>query len=391
MKTATVTWITYNNYGTLLQAYALQKKIEQLGHENVILSDQEILKAYRANKPKTVQCKSDVQNESKSPNALSRLAGIAAHPGKIRRSVLARTDQEKYERPYEDSQRMCDSFKQTELKILEAVTTENLPELNQKFDAFIAGSDQVWSVFDSIFNPYYYLDFATKKKIAYAPSLGTDKISEKTGETVKQLLSDYVAVSVRESVSAQQLSDLTGRKIAWVADPTLLHDQLFWEAFTAEIPALEKKYLLCYFLENKDWYFEYARRLAKQLHLSIVLIPNKWDYLSSEYVTESGVGPKEFVSLIQQAEYVLTDSYHGTIFSLIFKRRFQYLLRFALDDPHSQNIRVQSLFNYLELNSRIVKDCSDTFPEIEMEYNAIIKKIKVFRSKSVRYLEDNLK
>lgn len=390
MKTATITWITYNNYGTLLQAYALQKKIEQLGHENMILYDGEILKAYRARKKETSQIKV-IQGDSTTTGLLSRLMEIAEHPKRIRRSILARKDRDKYEQPYEDFLKLCEEFKKTELRIFENVTMENLSELNYQFDVFIAGSDQVWSVFDNNFNPYYYLEFATKKKIAYAPSLGTDRIPEKTSEVVKQLLSDFDAISVRENVSAEQLTKLTGRKIEWVADPTLLHTCLFWEKFTADIPVRKKKYLLCYFLENRKWYFEHARKLAKQLHLNIVLIPNKWDYLSSEYVIESGVGPKEFVSLIQHAEYVLTDSYHGSIFSLIFQRRFQYLLRFAVDDPNSQNIRVQSLFGYLELNDRIVTRNGAIVPKIGMEYQVINEKINALRSRSIRYLEESLK
>ncbi len=390
MKTATVTWITYNNYGTLLQAYALQKKIQQLGYENVILSDKIILEEYKANRTKAKKSSSTAPVDGWKEKQFSRLIGLAAHPPRLYRSVLARMAPARFEYPYEQSQKLCELFKASQLRILYDVDTPGLSKLNEKFDAFIAGSDQIWSVFDSIFNPYYYLSFVTKSKIAYAPSLGTDRIPEHTVQTLKELLSDFSAVSVREKVSALQLSELSGREVEWVADPTLLHDQRFWSDFASDTHLKKNKYMLCYFLENKKWYFDYARKLAKKLHLRMVLLPNRWDFLNHESVMTEGVGPKEFVSLIQHAKYVLTDSYHASIFALIFEKNFQYLLRFSKNDPNSQNIRVQSLFERLALHDRVVPEERSVLPEIHMEYDPIKKKIAEFRTESLRYLEDNL-
>lgn len=389
MKTATVTWITYNNYGTLLQAYALQRQIELLGHENVILSDKEILGQFReARTPTKTTTREEVKRRK---SRFSRLVDLTAHPGRLSRVLLSHTNSKKYKCPYEDSQSKCEQFKEQKLKILYGQTRQMLPALNEEFDAFIAGSDQVWSVFESIFNPYYYLDFANKRKIAYAPSLGTDRISKEIGEEVRELISDFSALSAREEVSASQLSEISGRDIAWVADPTLLHDKEFWSKFSEDVPARKKKYLLCYFLENKNWYFEYAKKLAHELGLKMVLIPNKWDYLSSEFVTQCGVGPEEFVSLFKHADYVLTDSYHGSIFSIIFEKSFQYLLRFAKDDPGSQNIRIESLFDLLGLRDRVISEDTLSVTELSMQYGPIIEKLAVFREKSKVYLEDCLK
>ena len=300
-----------------------------------------------------------------------------------------RINRKRYESPYYNSQVACEKFRKNELRVLYGQTKDKLPALNDQFDMFICGSDQIWSVRESIFNPYYYLDFVTKKKISYAPSLGTDKISEKAFEMIRKLLVDYAAISVRESVSAKQLSDLIGKEVQWVVDPTLLRDRVFWEQLTCGIPRRKKKYLLCYFLENKEWYFNYAKTIAKKLHLEIVLLPNRWDYLSSEYVVKTGVGPKEFVSLIRHSDYVLTDSYHGSIFSMIFERDFQYLLRFNMDDPNSQNIRIQSLFDYLNLNDRIVFNEMENKPALRIkDYSIITSKIDIQRKKSQKYLWD---
>ena len=344
MKTATVTWITYNNYGTLLQAYALQKAIEQLGHENVILSDKEILKEFRASRPKKPKAQ---QLEAVPESSSARMKRLLADPGRLYRSILVRKDAERYGMPYEASQRACDDFRQQELSIREDVTGDSLAGLNGEYDAFLCGSDQVWSLFDENFCPYYFLDFTRKRKIAYAPSLGTDRITQEKAEKLKGLLQDFAALSVRESVSAKQLTEITGKQVQWVADPTLLHDREFWSEFASETPVRKKKYLLCYFLEHRAWYFDYARKLAGKLGLKLLLIPNKWDHLQHSCVVDAAVGPKEFVALFRDAAYVLTDSYHGSIFSLIFQKDFQYLQRFDKEDPQSQNIRVESLFEYL--------------------------------------------
>lgn len=389
MKTATITWISYNNYGTLLQAYALQKAIEQLGHENVIISDREILKEWKAQNPS--KSSKEVHANPKTGGMLDRLERLVMNPGRLSRIILMRTDREKYELPYNGSQSACEEFRNKELRILYGRTTDLLSSLNDQFDAFICGSDQIWSIHEGMFNPYYYLDFVTKKKISYAPSLGADKIPEEISQTIQKLLADYGAISVRESASAKQISSLTGRNVEWVADPTLLHDRQFWSEFTAGIPARKKKYLLCYFLENREWYFKYARKLAKKLNLKIVLIPNKWDFISSEYVTENGIGPKEFVSLIQHADFVLTDSYHGSIFSILFQRDFFYLLRFHDSDPNSQNIRINSLFDYLRLNNRIISKCNlqEGFLSID-NYDMVNKKLDDLRVRSRYYLKENL-
>ncbi len=384
MKTATVTWITYNNYGTLLQAYALQKQLELLGHENVILSDEKILKEYRAGK-RTVSKAEPVTAET------SRMQRLFADPGRILRSVTARSDPERYGFPYEGSQVACEDFRRECLNIRYDVTGETLSEMNGRFDTFLCGSDQIWSLRDSIFNPYYFLDFVRKPKVAYGPSLGMDEIPRDKEEQLKHLLADFTALSAREAATAEQLSCLTGREVAWVADPTLLHDRLFWEKFASGVKEHRKKYLLCYFLENKQWYFDYAGKMAKKLGLKLLLIPNKWDHLQHSFVAKDAVGPKEFVALFQNADYVLTDSYHGSIFSMIFEKDFLYLQRFPERNPESQNIRIRSLFSFLDIEERIVCEDTASCALRAPDYQKIGRKLNNMRGTSQAYLQNALR
>lgn len=394
MKVAIVTWTLYSNYGTYLQSYALQKYIERLGYENCIISDRSVLQNSGKTFPSDIQNHIERKVSGVNESLGTRLKNLLRNPGRIKRILLARLDYKKYQKPYIESRAEFDRFRNSELKILEWDSFAAKESLNEQFDVFVCGSDQIWSVFEDKFNPYYFLDFVKKPKIAYGPSLGTDRIPDAIREKIKMLLEDFSAISVREELSAEQLTDLTGKKVKSVVDPTLLLEQDFWERFSAngQWQCKKQKYLLCYFLENKSWYFTFAERLAKRLRLKIVLIPSRYEFISSSYITKEVVSPRNFVSWIQHASYVLTDSYHGCIFSIIFKKNFYCLQRFAGNDPFSQNIRIQSLFSRLNMNDRILteeKNSLRTLPD-EINYTAVNLILEPYRRESGQYLKHAL-
>ena len=391
MKTLTVTWTTYNNYGTVLQAYALQQEILYLGHENVILNDKEIIvQQIKRNKAIGTQNKHNPTIPDRRAPRVSRLREMLTHPRKAARVVLARLNREKFEKPYYLSQDAVRQFK-NRLLISCNFYPDNLEALNEQFDVFVAGSDQVWSLHEGTFNPFYFLDFATKRKIAYAPCLGKNRIEAGKEKTLRDLLSDFYAISSREKSSAEQLSALTGRDVAWVVDPTILRGKSGWlEDIERMDNPIKHKYLLCYFLENNPWYFEQVKLAAKKLGIRPVLIPNRWDFLSSEYVITKGIGPLEFVSLFSNAEFVLTDSYHGSIFSILFGRKFQYLERFSNQDPNSQNIRIQSLFGALDLEDLIVPQNGIVSTDPTIEWDKVSEKLEKLRKSSEEYLANSL-
>lgn len=390
MKTATVTWTTYNNYGTILQAYALQQELLKLGHENEILSDKEIIAEQESRNKKSRKKKETAGQLTQEAGSMFRRAvQVLSSPGRMKRALLARLDRESFVRPYYASQQAFERFKKQHLMI-RSFSIEMMDELESRYDALIAGSDQIWSVHEDTYNPFFFLDFSANKKVSYAPSLGSGTIPEALKPELQRLLSDYSAISVREELSAKQLSEIIGQDVVWAADPTLLLRREEWESFVRDtIVPVKGPYLLCYFLENQPWYFEQAKILARKLRLRPVLIPNRWDYLSNGYVIDGAVGPKEFVALFRDAECVLTDSYHGSIFSLLFEKKFQYLQRFREDDPGSQNIRIHSLFGYLSCTDRILEK-PDRDKEIAPLDPEISRKISAMRRKSLDYLARSL-
>ena len=351
MNVGIVTWITYKNYGSFLQAFSLQEFLKSSGVNAQILSDAKILAPEKTQK----KPKQNMPHNNKI-TSLKRFFSLV-YLIKAFRIRYRNWKIRKHGRPYWLSQKKYDCFRRDNLSIYENVTHESLRSLHEKFDCFLCGSDQIWNVFDRNFNGYYYLDFVSGPKIAYAPSVGTTQISAEKASAIRAWLMDFSALSVREQETATQLQMLTGRSVEWVVDPCLLHDREWWARFVdgAKL-SVRKPYVLCYFLEKKEWYHAYAQAFAKRHALRIVLIPNRIEFTERRACYRGGVGPKEFAALINRATYVITDSYHGSIFSILFEKDFFYLKRFRDDDPECQNIRIDSLFGCLGLTDRILEE-----------------------------------
>jgi polysaccharide pyruvyl transferase WcaK-like protein len=244
---------------------------------------------------------------------------------------------------------------------------------------------------DHNFDGYFYLDFAQKKKISYAASIGTEKISSEKQVYIEQYLQDFSAISVREKQSAQQLTRMLKRKVEWVLDPTLLQDTAFWERFCGNIKIPRGKYLLCYFLNDQPWYFDYAKELANYLGLKMVLIPARAAFATRKETWRRATGPKEFVSLIRGAEFVLTDSYHGSIFAMQFNKPFLHFKRFAENDPVCQNIRIHSLFSLVELESLILEEKTFSPEDIRpIDYERVQNILEQHRKTSRAFLKQHI-
>lgn len=377
MKTGIVTWTTYNNLGTVLQAYALQAFLNQAGIENEIISDRPIIEARKA--------KSADSQKQKS------MFSLLIHPRRLLKKIGKGFEDKKRE-SYFLTQQKIGEFKTKELRIWEAKDLDFPKCLDCIFDAFLCGSDQIWSTLDVNFDGYYYLNFTNKSKISYAPSLGVAEIPEDKKGLIRSWLKDYKALSVREENMSQKLSDLMKRKVEWVVDPTMLHAKAFWEEFADISCVPEKQYIICYFLENQKWYFRYAEAVARKKGMDLFLIPSCYSFSDRSDIIKSGIGPKEFLGLIQNAAFVLTDSFHATIFSLIFEKQFLTLQRFASANKENQNSRIKSLLGYAELQNHIVVEEKD-FEEKDIQdvdYRIAGKKIKQLIDISKLYLQENL-
>lgn len=348
MKTATVTWIYYENFGTFLQAYALQKSIAALGHDNVIIDDSFLHK----------------------PNKINL----------IKRTIIDIIKGRK-----KKSHKAYQKFRNKHLKINNKFNCIN--EISKKYDVYICGSDQIWSPHIK-FNPYYFLNFTGKKKIAYAPSTGTGTSTEEYRNNVKSLIEQFTHVAVREEDGAAMLSSFIDKEIKVVIDPTLLLSSTDWDIVTCNVKN-EKPYILCYFLTPNKWYLDYVKEYAQKTGIRIKIFNTNPIY--KEYGFELiDAGPGEFITYIKNAKKIFTDSFHASIFSIIYHKNFITFKRFKDGGNNDQNTRIANLFKKFNISTHFIGE--ENLKNIEdldtPDYAIIDEKLKILREKSINYLKE---
>ena len=242
---------------------------------------------------------------------------------------------------------------------------------------FIVGSDQVW-------NPRYeakeyeFLTFAPKdKRLSFAASIGTDSIPEEAKWYFKKNLSDMKYISVREDKAAEIVKELTGRTADITLDPTLLLEKTDWE-HVAKKPELyiESKYICTYFLGEVP---EAVKAFAKEKGLLIYAL-NSLD--SPELYT---LDPAEFLYMIQNASYVLTDSFHAVAFSIIFNKPFYVII-----NEGRGSARFESILSQFNLRNRIIRDDSLPSSHETIDWASVNDLLKIKRQEACVFLQNSL-
>jgi len=258
----------------------------------------------------------------------------------------------------------------------------------ENYDAIICGSDQVW-------NPdltgesqlSYLLDFPNKsalRRIAYAPSLGNDTLDEKWHDTFKRCLSKFDTISVREKSAGALISSLAGKEIPSVLDPTLLLSREQWSKYASNVE-IKEPYLLVYSFGFPSGVEKLIEQFAKNKGLQIVTF-HKLRHYTNELNRYPNAGPREFLGLFSKADFVITNSFHGTAFSLIFKKPF-----FSV--TNKRGIRLKDLLTDLGIENRIVlregiKDA--LFDDTEINYAEVDKRLLMLREHSMNFLKNSL-
>lgn len=367
MRTATVTWITYHNYGTFLQAYALQQVIKKLGFSNSIIDDQRI-----------VMPNGSPYDYIYKLNPLKRFY--------IFLNLFLHRDQ--WNKYIQDKR--FDEFKNKYLTVDNDFNT--FEDLNDKYDVFIAGSDQIWNPVDEIFKPYYYLDFASKKKISYAPSLGVSSYPGNYKSIVRNLLHTFSHISVRENIGKSLLeSFINDKKIKTVLDPTLLLKRRDWDNISTSLDLSHNEYILCYMLTYNEKYLKMVRYYADQRNKKLIFLATNEE--NRKYADKIlNVGPSGFVSAIKNAKLVLTDSFHAVAFSIIYGKDFYVFQRFSDSDSRNQNSRIYDLLKMIGLNNRLITEQMSSIPEDQelIDFARIERVIEEKRIESIKYLKDSL-
>lgn len=270
-----------------------------------------------------------------------------------------------------------------DFEMTEEFTKETVNNINLKDAICIAGSDQIWSCGDG-FDPVYFFDNVNaKRKISYAASMGRSYIPAEHKAKVGELLSDFHHISVREKSVKELLNKEYGLETQTVLDPVFLQPKEFWLSESSKVK-VPPKYILTYFLTVPPFAKEIVAQIKLKFGLPVVAVTTI--YPGKKYLADMDViaaGPNEFLWLFANAEYILTSSFHGTAFSIIFEKNFNTLCSISTSE------RMKDLLNELGLEDRIV--CNEQISNDEpVDYHSVSQKLQILKNKSIQFLMSSI-
>lgn len=254
---------------------------------------------------------------------------------------------------------------------------------NDEYDGFIAGSDQVWNPYFHFNSDFEFMAFAKPgKRFSYAASFGVSAISDELKKSVSESLNGIKYISVREDSGQKIVKELTGRDSFVHVDPTLLLSEEDYikieEKPTIDIP---DNYLLVYFLGEKTE--EYNRKINELADIEKLHIVELSEGKDSKYYN---IGPQHFLYLFHNSKYVCTDSFHGTAFSVIFRKRFTVFTRKDKDKP--MNSRIDNILSKLGLIDRQVGQLDVNQSLKKIDYKDVYIKLELERRKANEYIKE---
>ena len=362
MKIAQLTFHASHNYGSVLQAYALSKQIQLMGHETEFIN---------------------LRPESQK-DAYKIITGKGIHRA-FHYMIYPRL-----KKRYDNYERFITQVLPVTTK--EYASTDELKNEVLKYDAYICGGDQIWNPVCQDFETAYYLQFLPStdkaRRIAYSPSFGRTEFDEQTEERIGEWLTTFDAISVRETRGAALAERLSEKKVTVVCDPVVLLDIEEWKKLAVQ-PKYKKPYILVYFLENNHGSRDLIDYLHRTLGYDVVLL-NEYirDYVKP-YHKAFSASPEEFVGLFMNASFIYTNSFHGTAFATIFEKPF--ISAIAVDQENVSNNNDSRKIDYLKrigLEDRLYRSGIPTRKYLtNIDYTKPKEEIDRFRKESMDYLK----
>lgn len=363
MKIGIITFQRAYSYGAKLQAYALSTYLCMLGHQAEIIDYSNI-------------------GENKAPgikfNSLkSFIKSFICYLNSFRKERLRRKNLNDF------------FFKKTPHTLLH-YNSETIKNIENDFDIFIAGSDQIWCPRYNLGDMNFLLSFVkdSKKKFSYAASFGFSSIDSKYEKTYKQCLNSFNKILVRETEGVNIVKQLTQRNADVVLDPTFLLNMEQWKSI-AHYPFKKKtKYILCFkILSVSQAYQKLINHLAMLTGYKIIVIDTSYRYKPIKGKLYSTAGPEEFLGLIKEAQIVVTNSFHATVFSILFNKDFYTVL-----NENGLNSRMTDLANKLGLSHRMFDNKSElpTLANLNINYQEVNYKLDNEICKSKKLLSEIL-
>ena len=315
-----MTFLHNDNYGSILQAWALQHTLQEMGYDAVHID-------YAPNKQEKIR---NLLLSGNSPKLILEGMRKKSATGKMHGGF--------------------DEFRKAHIcTTAPCRDPAALAKAAEEFDVLVCGSDQIWS--PVWLNPAYFLDFSDKPKVSYAPSLGVKEMPKRAKQSkIARLVKRYAAVSVREQEGAALLAEMTGLHPVVLPDPVMLVEKAKWQSVMDQnVP--QGKYILCYFIGDNPSYWETVAAIAARENCPVLVIPRTEEARNAGYPLEENVPPQRWLGLINGAAHVVTDSFHGATFSAILNKDCTIVRRYREDDPESKNSRIDQLLRNLGASS----------------------------------------
>ena len=366
-KVGVITYHSAYNFGSVLQAYATQKVVQELGYEVKIIN-------YR------------MQSQFQYYSMLHFNYGIKT----FLKDLLHLPQLNKYITRKKRFEQFISGMNLTK----EFREPEEIYEVIEKIDIFISGSDQIWNKHSNelycvdwkYMNPYL-LSFTNKRKISYASSIVN--MSDDELKYIVDKIKDFDKISFREASSCKRFKELFNIESQAVIDPTLLLDHKKWECEVGKIPndLKQKKYILYYALEGikkTRLIIPKLKEIAEKYSCKLVVItPLSGFSYGKGIINAIDAGPREFLGLIKNADLVLTNSYHGTLFSVNLGTDF-----YTLQETESKDLRIKSILSILGLKNRIISEIDEIPDEVEkINFSPVWEKLNFYRIESIEFLK----
>lgn len=389
MKIGIITIHNSPNYGASLQSFALYKYLEQCGY------DVEIIDLYRpyfteyipsrhfhAYKFRNENFKQFIKRRIRS--CLCRIKNLFVSKQEIRQSDPKRL-------VGSEALKKFDGFN-AQIRLSRPYrSVDELYKCPPSYDVYMTGSDQVWNPSQDYCLEPYFLTFVRRgRRLSYASSVGIEHLTPREKRDFRRWLRQYDAISVRESSAQKLLQGISGRKIERVADPTFLLDRDYWH--TLSVKPEEHDYILIFTLLFDERFIEYGRRLARESGKKLIVL-NHRDSIKEDhsYKVVTDAGPAEFLGYVANADMVITDSFHCTVFAILLGANNFYTY---IAPWNQRGSRIMDLLHTFGLANHLL-DKGLNQSMIELEANTINPEavFKIYRQEQARsrqYLADNL-
>ncbi len=370
--------VTNHNFGSILQTYALQIAVRNMGCDVQIFRYKEQLSV-------------KVKRFRNSEYAISRLKSIY-------KMFVMNMLHSKQKSMLKQRNLVFQAFINNKLIFSKLCTSKReLSTLCSDYDVVLLGSDQVWHPMNLLMD-FFTLTFVPDNIIkgAYAPSFGVSRIPNSYRNAYKRYISRIEYVSSREMAGVKLVKELTGRDVGMVCDPTLLLTAQDWDKCLSDNVKYEDKYIFCYFIGNNPNQRHLVKEYAHKYNYKVVALLHIDEYIASDEgyadYTPYNVGPSEFLYLIKHAECVMTDSFHASVFSLQFHKEFYTFNRFENGKGNSTSSRIDSLLETVDLQDRKVINGAnlDMLSNEKIDYCQVDNLLMKFRETSLEYLKSIL-